>query len=202
VTAPPTFRLSGRQELCEFEETDAPELHALIDQNRTELAKWIQWAPAQTAEQTLAFIRRARARADDNTGHEYAIVNDGRIVGVVGFPVIDRANRSAAIGYWLDEGHQRRGTMTTAVAALAAHAFDAWQLNRLEIRIDVDNVRSRSLAERLGFQLEGIARQAYRVGDRLNDDAVYSMLASDPARRLLASAVQRGDEDLEPAPGR
>ena len=72
-------------------------------------------------------------------------------------------------------------------AALAVHAFDVLQLNRLEIRIDVDNVRSRSLAERLGFQLEGIAREAYRVGDRLNDDAVYSMLASDPARRRLAS---------------
>lgn len=187
MTAPPTLLLPGGQELCELEDSDAPELHRLIEHNRGELAKWIQWAAEQTPEQTLAFIRRARAKADDNTGHEYAIVSDGRIVGIVGFPVIDCANRTAAIGYWLDEEHQRRGMMTTAVAALAAHAFDAWQLNRLEIRIDVDNVRSRSLAERLGFQLEGIAREAYRVGDRLNDDAVYSMLASDPARRQLAS---------------
>lgn len=189
MTAPPAFLLSGGQQLCELEEADAPELHALIEDNRAGLARWIQWAPDQTSEQTLAFIRRARAKAGEKTGHEYAIVSDGRIVGVVGFPVIDSANRSAAIGYWLDEEHQRRGMMTTAVAALAAHAFDAWQLNRLEIRMDVDNVRSRSLAERLGFQLEGIARQAYRVGDRLNDDAVYSMLASDPARRRLAAQM-------------
>jgi ribosomal-protein-serine acetyltransferase len=202
VSAPPTFLLPGGHQLSELEETDAPELHALIERNRAELAKWIQWAPEQTFEQTLAFIRRARAKADSNTGHEYAIVTDGRIVGIVGFPVIDRANRSATIGYWLDEGHQRRGMMTTAVAALVAHAFDAWQLNRLEIRIDVDNLRSRSLAERLGFQLEGIARQAYRVGDRANDDAVYSMLASDPARSQLASAVQRRDAAGEPAPRR
>jgi hypothetical protein len=70
----------------------------------------------------------------------------------------------------------------------------------LHILIADHNGVPRALPPRLGFQLEGIARQAYRVGDRVNDDAVYSMLASDPAHRRLASTVQRRDEAVEPPP--
>jgi ribosomal-protein-serine acetyltransferase len=49
----------------------------------------------------------------------------------------------------------------------------------VEIRTDIENRRSRALAERLGFQYEGVLRQAYWVGDRYSDDAVYSMLAAE-----------------------
>jgi ribosomal-protein-serine acetyltransferase len=185
VTTPPDFVLPGGRELCSFEDADAHELHALIERNRAQLAKWIQWAQGQTQEQTLAFIRRARTKESEGSGLERAIVADGRIVGVAGFPTIDRADRSAAIGYWLDEAHQGRGVMTSAVAALVSHAFENRQLNRLEIRADVENTPIRAVAERLGFRYEGTLRQAYRVGERYSDDAVYSMLASDraPARR-------------------
>ena len=67
-----------------------------------------------------------------------------------------------------------------AVSAIVGYAFDHLHLNRLEIRTDVENFASRSLAERLGFQYEGTLRQAYRINDeRYSDDAVYSLLATD-----------------------
>ena len=59
---------------------------------------------------------------------------------------------------------------------------------RVEIRADVENLASRAIPERLGFQLEGVMRQSYRVvGERYSDDAVYSLLASDPARQALGA---------------
>ena len=80
--------------------------------------------------------------------------------------------------------------MTSAVAVLVDHAFDSLHLNRLEIRTDIENARSRAVAERLGFRYEGTLRQSYRVTDeRYSDDAVYSMLASDAARRALAAGA-------------
>jgi hypothetical protein len=36
-------------------ETDARELHGLIEANRTYLARWLPWAASQTFEDTLDF---------------------------------------------------------------------------------------------------------------------------------------------------
>jgi ribosomal-protein-serine acetyltransferase len=181
----PRFALERDRFLRPLEEADADELHALIDRNRDQLARWSQWAADQTPTQTLGFIRNARAKESDNAGLQRAIVAEQRIVGIVGFRGIDWAHESAEIGYWLDRAHQRRGIMTSAVATLVDHAFESWQLNRLEIRTDVENIPSRAVAERLGFRYEGTLRQAYRVsGDRYSDHAVYSLLAADPRPAL------------------
>jgi ribosomal-protein-serine acetyltransferase len=187
VTAQATFTLPGGQELRPLSHADADELHALIERNRPRLARWMSWAQTQTPDDTEAFIRRAEEKAREGSGFHRCIVAEGRIAGVAGFSTIDAPNRSGGIGYWLDEDHEGRGLMTAAVAALTDHAFERFALNRAEIRADVQNRPSRAIAERLGFQLEGVARRAYRiVGERYSDDAVYSMLASDPARAELA----------------
>ncbi|HWG09441.1 MAG TPA: GNAT family protein [Solirubrobacteraceae bacterium] len=186
MSATADYALPHGYELRALEEDDAQELHALIERNRSRLARWIHWARGQTPQDTHAFIGRARRMEQEGSGLSRGVLCCGRLAGVVGITV-DRANRSAAIGYWLDEASEGRGVMTAAVAALADDGFDRWRLRRVEIRADVENVASRAVAERLGFELEGIARQAYHVGDeRYSDDAVYSMLASDPARAALA----------------
>jgi ribosomal-protein-serine acetyltransferase len=92
---------------------------------------------------------------------------------------VDWQNRSTSIGYWLAQGAEGGGTMTQAVSALVDHALREWRLNRVEIRADVENVRSRALAERLGFRQEGTLRQAIRLADGYHDDALYAMLAQD-----------------------
>jgi ribosomal-protein-serine acetyltransferase len=192
----PMARLDLRdgRSLRPLEEADVDELYALIERNRAELAHWMCWAAGQTREQTLEFIRAARASETGNEGLQRAIVTDEElIIGMVGCPAVDWANRSAAIGYWLDGAQRGHGIMTGAVAALADHAFEHWRLTRLEIRTDVENSASRAVAERLGFQYEGTARQAYRIDDdRYSDDAVYSLLRSDPRPRGAGSTGEAG----------
>ena len=69
--------------------------------------------------------------------------------------------------------------MTAAVRAYVDHAFATWKLNRVMIQAAVENARSRAIPERLGFREEGILREVERIGDRMLDDVVYSMLAAD-----------------------
>lgn len=173
------MRLPTGHELRPLEERDADELYALIDANRERLVRWMVWAEGQTPERTREFIRNAQRQLAEDDGFQAAIVDGGRIVGVAGVHGIDWPNRAAAIGYWLAIGEEGRGTMTHAVRALVDHAFAKWRLNRVEIRIDVENRRSRAVAERLGFVYEGTLRQALRLADGFHDDAVYAMLARD-----------------------
>jgi ribosomal-protein-serine acetyltransferase len=55
--------------------------------------------------------------------------------------------------------------------------------NRVEIRADVENRRSRAIPERLGFELEGVLRQAQRLGETYRDQVVYAVLARDWGKR-------------------
>jgi ribosomal-protein-serine acetyltransferase len=104
-------------------------------------------------------------------------VDDGKIVGMVGFVAVSWQHRSTTIGYWLAESAQGRGVMTRAVGALTNHALETWQLNRVEIRAGVANARSRAIPERLGFKQEGVLRDGELVGDRYVDQSVYGVLA-------------------------
>jgi ribosomal-protein-serine acetyltransferase len=191
--APSVGGLPVGYDLRALRDGDAHELHALIERNRARLARWIHWAHEQTPQDTRAFIGRAHAKEQEGSGLSRGIVVAGRLAGVVGISV-DRTNRSGAIGYWLDEASEGKGVMTAAVAALADDGFERYRLVRVEVRADVDNRASRAVAERLGFALEGVARQAYRVSDgRYSDDAVYSLLASDPARAELSKRADASD---------
>jgi ribosomal-protein-serine acetyltransferase len=174
-----SFAIDDRRCLRLIEETDAEELYSVVTANREFLARWMPWAAGQTLEGTLEFIRTSRKQLGENQGFQTAIVDDGQIVGVLGFHRLDWENRATSIGYWIAESSQGRGTVTQAVRALADHAFRTWNLNRIEIRAGVDNQRSRAIPDRLGFKQEGALRQAERVGDRFVDHVVYAMLAED-----------------------
>ena len=179
---PPCSLRIGRSEGCWLrllDESDAQELYAVIDANRDHLSRWMPWAAGQTLEDTLAFIQRTREQLASNDGFQTAIIEDGRIVGVIGFHDISWQHRSTSLGYWLAESAQGRGTMTHAVKTLVDHAFGTWQLHRVEIRAAADNTRSRAILKRLAFTQEGVAREAEHVGGRYVDLAIYAMLAGD-----------------------
>jgi ribosomal-protein-serine acetyltransferase len=162
---------------------DAPELHALITSNRERLAQWLQWAAAQTFQDTLIFIHQAEQEKEANQGFHCAIVSEGRIAGVISYMEVDWRHRRTVLGYWLDADHQGRGLMTGAVRLMVDHAITVWELNRVEIRAAVENGKSRAIAERVGFDQEGVLHQAELVNGRYLDSVVYAMLAVDWNKR-------------------
>ena len=65
-------------------------------------------------------------------------------------------HRRAEIGYWLTPAARGRGVGTKAVGLLVDWAFDALELERIEITTTPDNGPARALATTLGFQEEGV----------------------------------------------
>lgn len=171
------------------EESDAPELYRLIDSERERLARWMPWAQAETEADALEWTRRVRRQLGENNGLQTVIEVQGAIAGAVGLHEIAWMHRSTSIGYWLSARHEGRGIMTAAVRAYVDYAFGTLALHRVELSAGVHNGRSRAVAERLGFHLDGILRHAERLPAGFHDLACYSLLAGEWA------------ESANPAPG-
>ena len=54
-------------------------------------------------------------------------------------------------------------------------------MQRLQIRVDPDNAASQRVAEKAGYQREGLMRSALIVRGRRADVLVYSRLPGDPS---------------------
>lgn len=76
---------------------------------------------------------------------------------------------------------RHRGMASTSLRLATAFAFERLGLHRLELFHAVENVGSCRVATKIGFLLEGTARQSYRYGDgRFHDEHLHARLATDP----------------------
>ncbi|MFP4977670.1 GNAT family N-acetyltransferase [Paenibacillus sp. CN-4] len=155
----------------------AAPLYDLVERSRDRLRKWLPWVDGVTDESHIAaFIKNAQKQGCDNGGFTSALWVRERIAGIIGYHEIDWHNRSVGIGYWLGEGYEGNGYMSSACRVFVDYALLALELNRVEIRCATGNKSSRAIPERLGFVLEGVVREAEKLPDGYVNHAVYGML--------------------------
>ncbi len=155
------------------------EVQRVTTANLHRLRKWEDWANGeQTEEAVRAYTRVQLAAFAEGRSLPLSIVLNGAVVGSIGAR-IDLQRDTAELGYWIDEAVEGRGLVTRAVEAVVAHLAGERGVRRFEIRTAVHNTRSRAVAERAGFVLEGILRGAFRVGTERHDVAVYGLVPSE-----------------------
>lgn len=159
---------------------DADALFKLTDQSRDYLSKWLPWLnDIKSADDSLSFIKVSLEMFNQQKGLNMGVFFENELVGVIGFNKLDYRNKIGSIGYWLGEAHQGKGIMTIAVNTLIAHGFEKMKLNRIDIHAAKDNLPSRRIPERLGFQQEGQLREAEWLYDHYVDHIVYGLLQSE-----------------------
>lgn len=178
--------LGDGAELRILEPRHAAEFLDYLEPNRAYLGQWLGWATTiTTLEAAQAFLQRSLTRFAEDALPWVGIWQDNQMAGgILWFP-IERPIRATEIGYWLGEAYTGRGLMTRAIRAMLTYAFDDLHLNRVMLRADVNNRRSRAVAERLGFTFEGIERDGWVYHEAYIDMARYAMLARDWAARAI-----------------
>ena len=155
----------------------AEKLFALIHRNREFLGRWLPWVDdAASAFDTRVFIEDQLLRFQRGEALHVTIFHKGDIAGVLGYNRIDRAGGTGHIGYWLGEEYNGKGIMTASVRDLIGLGFRYYSLKRLEIRCAVGNVKSRAIAERLGFRQEEPLSGAEMAGSGDPDQVAYGLL--------------------------
>ncbi len=103
---------------------------------------------------------------------------DGVIAGECGFTAFVRGPFQACyLGYRLDSAHVGQGLMQEALTAAIRYVFDTLELHRIMANYRPTNERSGNLLRRLGFVVEGYARD-YLFLDGAWRDHVLTSLAN------------------------
>ena len=110
------------------------------------------------------------AKGDDPLFHTIVDLKTGKAVGVATFMRIDRANGVIEVGNInYSPLLQRTPAATEAMFLMMARVFDELGYRRYEWKCDALNAPSRAAALRLGFQYEGLFRQAVIYKGRNRD---------------------------------
>ena len=141
--------------------------------NDPEVAYWIPMIPhPYTEADALAFIRDEVLPGQ----LKLAIELDGAVVGGIGMGV-NAHHYKGTIGYWIAARSRGRGVCTRALRLLARHALEDRGLQRVDLTTDPDNIASQRVAEKVGFQREGVLRAHLRHPDgRVRDSVMFSLL--------------------------
>lgn len=75
----------------------------------------------------------------------------------------------AMMGYSIDARHQGRGLAYEAVGAVVHYGFDTLRLHRIAANYQPSNERSGALLRRLGFAVEGYARDYLYINGAWRD---------------------------------
>ncbi|GGD32386.1 acetyltransferase [Microbacterium faecale] len=92
------------------------------------------------------------------TEHVWAIRPGDELVGVVGLHHISEGG--AELGFWMAPSGRGHGYMAEAASAVIDFAFGPMRLERIQWQAVVGNAGSAGVAQRLGFQLEGVRRRS------------------------------------------
>jgi RimJ/RimL family protein N-acetyltransferase len=143
-----------------------------------EVIRWTRVPDAydeRAAEEWVFESNRQRERGEGM----HLVIADAEtdaFLGSVGIHRINRTEGRCDIGYFLAPWARGRGAMTRAVRLLSAWIFDTLPIERIEITIEPGNAASRAVAERAGYELEGVLRSHTVIKGTRRDMAIYSLL--------------------------
>jgi ribosomal-protein-serine acetyltransferase len=165
--------------LAPLDAADAHELWEVVDASRAWLTPWLPWVPFQKSpDASLRFVEASAADWDGGRALRFAIRDrrSGVLLGVVGLEACVEMHRSCELGYWLRHDAARQGFMTEGAMMCVDFGFRTLGMHRVGVAAATGNHPSLRVIARLGFQFEGVERQAEWCDGRWLDHAVFSLL--------------------------
>lgn len=144
-----------------------------------EVARHTLWDAHTSIEDSRTFLALIASRYESGVALDWGIEADGVLVGTIGFFDRREDHRRAEVGYALARSWWGRGVMVEALRAVLGYGFDRLGLHRIVASARVENGASRRVLEKVGFRLEGTARQHLSVKGHWWDVALFGLLVTE-----------------------
>jgi ribosomal-protein-alanine N-acetyltransferase len=130
--------------------------------------------PIKTLEEEKCFLQLNETKRKANFEHNYSILLYGKLVGACGIRIDQHRPWVGEIGYFVDMDYQGKGIATEAVRQLEKVGFEKLDLQRITILMDIRNLASESVAQKCGYEKEGVMKKVHRVGEDYFDCFLYA----------------------------
>ncbi len=169
-----------------YEPEDAPLLKDAVDRSLEHLRPWMPWTPDEPEELDAVYERLRGFRGRYDLGEDYVLgvftPDDSRVLGGTGLHT--RLGPGALeIGYWIAADAVGQGLATELSGVLTRVAFEHFDVDRVEIRVDPENERSEKVPQKLGYRKEATLRRRLptKNDSDLRDVNVWTTFASELA---------------------
>jgi RimJ/RimL family protein N-acetyltransferase len=158
-----------------------------------ELWRWIPFS-VKSEEEMLGYVLNALDEQRRGVSLPFAIVDapGGEVIGCTRYMNIEPVHRRLEIGStWLNSSYQRTRANTEAKLLLLTHAFETLGANRVELKTDYLNEKSRNAILRIGAKEEGVFRKhIVTASGRVRDTVYFSIIDTEwPAVRERLGAM-------------
>jgi ribosomal-protein-alanine N-acetyltransferase len=142
-----------------------------------EVCEFLLWSPHININATEGYIESLMKRSARGLYCDWAIElkEQSKMIGTCGYASMNSNENTCEIGYVLSPTYQGNGYMTEALNKLIKITFEDLGISKATLRIINENVRSKRLAEKLGFSLIEVVISDMVIKDISRDIAYYSM---------------------------
>ncbi|MED4906740.1 GNAT family N-acetyltransferase [Brevibacillus centrosporus] len=105
--------------------------------------------------------------------------HSNEIIGSCGFNYLDYENERAEIGYDLGYPYWGKGYAPEAIRTLIRFGFESLHLNRVEAKVEPENLNSIKVLRKLRFVEEGKLRQYEKSKEEFVDLIMFSILRTE-----------------------
>jgi len=159
----------------------AEDAFKLVNTNRELFRTWLIWVDdVQCVEDENAFIKTCLERYANGSLVNCMIFYKKQLVGNIELTFKeDYGVQKGELGYWLASEFHGKGIMHRAAKKMMKIGFEAYEVDKINLRCAIQNERSCNVAEKLGMRHEGRHHSEIKINDVVMDIDLYSMLKSD-----------------------
>ncbi len=172
-------RLGTARLVLEVPEPDtAPRVVAFYERNKAHFAPWDPPHPPRFLTEAYWREKLAQSRLEMLQGQSLRLflLEGELVVGSCNFTNFVRGPFQACyLGYSIDKDREGKGLMAEALRAATAHVFSELKLHRIMANHLPENLRSARLLRRLGFVVEGYARDYLYINGAWRDHVLTAL---------------------------
>lgn len=160
-----------------LEITDLEQYYLLIENNRKRLEDFFTGTVSKTKtfEETKIFLTENIKKAKEKTYFPFIVENKDtkEIICFIDIKNIDWNIPKAELGCYTDKNYAGKGITSLAFSMLVEYCFEKYGFKKLFLRTHKSNVSAQRIAEKSGFEIEGIIRSDYKTTKGEVVDLIY-----------------------------